>query len=69
VSLAKSIIAFSEQLKNSDEKDTSYQDYIKRILDEIHQHPLRNYKQQESVAPIEKIVEKVLEKIHQEKSK
>lgn len=68
VSLAKSIVAFSEQLKNNDEKDTSYQDYIKKILDEIHQHPLRNYKQQESVTPIEKIVEKVLEKIHQEKS-
>lgn len=60
VSLAKSIVAFSEQLKNGDEKDTSYQDYIKKILDEIHQHPLRNYKQQESVTPIEKIVEKVL---------
>ncbi len=64
VSLTKSIVAFSEQLKNSDEKDTSYQDYIKKILDEIHQHPLRNYKQQESVTPIEKIVEKVLEKIN-----
>lgn len=63
VSLAKSIVAFSEQFKNEDENDTSYQDYIKKILDEIHQHPLRDHKQQESVAPIEKIVEKVLERI------
>ncbi len=67
VSLAKSIVAFSEQLKNNDKKDTNYQNYIKKILNEIHQHPLRNYKQQESVTPIEKIVEKVLEKINQEK--
>lgn len=68
VSLAKSIVAFSEQLKNSDATDTSYQDYIKKILDEIHQHPLRNYKQQESVTPIEKIVEKVLERIPKKNS-
>lgn len=59
VSLAKSIIAFSEQLKNDEPNDTSYQDYIKKILDEIHQHPLRNYKKQESVTIVEKIVKKV----------
>ncbi|OIR25691.1 stage II sporulation protein M [Bathymodiolus thermophilus thioautotrophic gill symbiont] len=68
VSLTKSIVAFSEQLKNSDATDTSYQDYIKKILDEIHQHPLRNYKQQESVTPIEKIIEKVLERIPKKNS-
>lgn len=68
VSLAKSIVAFSEQLKNGDATDTSYQDYIKKILDEIHQHPLRNYKQQESVTPIEKIVEKVLERMPKKNS-
>jgi hypothetical protein len=68
VSLAKSIVAFSKQLKNDDATDTSYQDYIKKILDEIHQHPLRNYKQQESVAPIEKIIEKVMERISKKNS-
>ena len=43
--LAQSIIGFSEHLKNdNDENDTSYQDYMKKMLDEIHQHPLRNHK-------------------------
>jgi hypothetical protein len=45
--LVKSIIGFSEQLKNSDEKDDSYQKYITKMLNEIHQHPLKNHKKQE----------------------
>ena len=61
--LAKSIDAFSEKLKNeSDPTDTSYKDYTKKILDEIHKHPLRNFKK-ESVTPTEKIIETTLEKI------
>ncbi len=42
--LAQSIIGFSEQLKNDDQSDTSYLDYVKKMLDEIHQHPLKNHK-------------------------
>ncbi|OIR25598.1 hypothetical protein [Bathymodiolus thermophilus thioautotrophic gill symbiont] len=49
--LAQSIIGFSEQLKSNDEKDTSYQDYMKKMLDEIHQHPLKNHKKQDDVNP------------------
>ena len=45
--LAQSIIGFSEQLKTYDPEDptdTSYQEYVKKMLDEIHQHPLKNHK-------------------------
>ena len=42
--LAQSIIGFSEQLKSNDQSDSSYQNYVKKMLDEIHQHPLRNHK-------------------------
>ena len=42
--LAQSIIGFSEQLKNDDQSDSSYLDYVKKMLDEIHQHPLKNHK-------------------------
>ncbi len=42
--LAQSIIGFSEQLKTEDPSDTSYQEYVKKMLDEIHQHPLKNHK-------------------------
>lgn len=65
--LAKSIDAFSETLKGSDEINENYREYIKKILDEIHKHPLRNYKKQEAVAPIEKIVEAVLDKLPNKK--
>jgi hypothetical protein len=40
------MIGFSEHLKSDDEQDTSYQDYMKKMLDEIHQHPLKNHKKQ-----------------------
>ncbi len=61
--LAKSIDAFSEKLKNKeDENDTSYKNYITKILDEIHQHPLANHKKQFDATLIEKIVGKVTEK-------
>src|SRR5690606_13922008 len=40
--LAKSIVGFSEQLKNSrPEHSDEYTAYIKRVLEEIHQDPLR----------------------------
>ncbi len=57
--LVQSIIGFSEQLKNSDDSDTSYQIYIKKMLDEIHQHPLKNHKKQEQITPYKKIAELV----------
>lgn len=44
VSLAKSIVAFSDQLKVKNSDDASYKEYMKKVLDEIHQHPLRSYK-------------------------
>ena len=56
--LAQSIIGFSEQLKNDDPTDTSYQDYMKKMLDEIHQHPLDNHKKsvkKEKTTPINKL--------------
>lgn len=65
--LAKSIDAFSEKLKSNDTTDTSYKDYIKKMLNEIHKHPLRNYKKQESITPVKKIVEIALEKLSQKK--
>ncbi len=46
--LAQSIIGFSEQLKSDDEKDTSYQDYIKKMLDQLHQHPVSKYKEKDT---------------------
>ncbi len=42
--LAQSIIGFSEQLKDDSETGVSYQKYVTKMLDEIHQHPLRNHK-------------------------
>jgi hypothetical protein len=65
--LAKSIDAFSETLKDNDASNENYREYIKKILDEIHQHPLRNYKKQAAVTPTEKIVEVVLEKLSNKK--
>ncbi|SHN92831.1 hypothetical protein [bacterium endosymbiont of Bathymodiolus sp. 5 South] len=55
--LAQSIIGFSEQLKSTDDSDTSYQDYMKKMLDEIHQHPLKNHKRQEKVNPYKKTLD------------
>ncbi|SMN00798.1 hypothetical protein SPONL_1558 [uncultured Candidatus Thioglobus sp.] len=57
--LAQSIIGFSEQLKNDDETDNSYQDYMKKMLDEIHQHPLKNHKKQETENPYKKLLDGV----------
>lgn len=55
--LAQSIIGFSEQLKSTDDSDTSYQDYMKKMLNEIHQHPLKNHKRQEKVNPYKKTLD------------
>ncbi len=53
--LSQSIIGFSEQLK-SDDNDTIYQDYMKKMLDEIHQHPVpKHKKEKENETLIEKI--------------
>lgn len=51
--LAKSIVGFSEQLSREDDdgKDRSY--YIKQVLDQIHQDPLRKHVQKDS--PVKKI--------------
>ncbi|MBA5248751.1 MAG: hypothetical protein FE834_04345 [Gammaproteobacteria bacterium] len=57
--LAQSIIGFSEQLKSDDKDDTSYQDYMKKMLDEIHQHPLKNHKKQETINPYKKLLDSV----------
>ncbi|REJ81347.1 MAG: hypothetical protein DWQ44_09855 [Bacteroidetes bacterium] len=49
LALAKSIVGFSEQLKNSTEKSSEeYVTYIKRVLEEIHQDPLRKRTKNES---------------------
>lgn len=66
--LAKSIDAFSEKLKNKENSvDTSYKDYTKKMLDEIHKHPLRNFKKK-SVAPTEKLIETIIEKLKEDKN-
>lgn len=43
--LAQSIIGFSEQLKDG-EDNNSYKEYIKKMLDEIHQHPVPKHKKE-----------------------
>ncbi|CAC9538160.1 hypothetical protein [uncultured Gammaproteobacteria bacterium] len=48
--LAESIIGFSEHLKSEDETDKSYQNYMQKMLDELHNHPLKNHKKQEESA-------------------
>lgn len=45
--LVESMIGFSEHLKNDNDMDVSYQNYMIKILDEIHRHPLQNHKKQE----------------------
>ena len=57
--LAQSIIGFSEQLKSDNEKDHSYQVYIQKTLDEIHQHPLSNHRKGSSGTSIQDIAEQV----------
>ncbi len=54
--LAQSIIGFSEQLKDKDDKDETYKTYMKKMLNEIHQHPLKNHKKQETISPYKKIL-------------
>jgi hypothetical protein len=39
--LAQSIIGFSEQLKDKDDNNEAYKTYMKKMLDEIHQHPVK----------------------------
>ncbi len=55
--LAQSIIGFSEQLKDKDDNDEAYKTYIKKMLDEIHQHPLKNHKKQEVANPYKKLLD------------
>ncbi|VVH58526.1 hypothetical protein BAZOLSSOX_1277 [uncultured Gammaproteobacteria bacterium] len=58
--LAQSIIGFSEQLKDkgdNDDNDEAYKTYIKKMLDEIHQHPLKNHKKQEAANPYKKLLD------------
>jgi hypothetical protein len=33
---------------DNDDNDEAYKTYIKKMLDEIHQHPLKNHKKQEA---------------------
>lgn len=61
--LAQSIIGFSEQLKNDDPDDKSYQDYMKKMLDEIHQHPIPKHKRDDiDRSLLERITKVVKEK-------
>ena len=55
--LAQSIIGFSEQLKDKGDNDEAYKTYIKKMLDEIHQHPLKNHKKQEAANPYKKLLD------------
>ena len=55
--LAQSIIGFSEQLKDKDDNDEAYKTYMKKMLDEIHQHPLKNHKKQEAANPYKKLLD------------
>ena len=65
--LAQSIIGFSEQLNTEDPSDTSYQEYVKKMLDEIHQHPLKNHKKHSGRhSPITKILDRPKENNHPE---
>lgn len=58
--LAQSIIGFSEQLKNDDTTDKSYQNYMKKMLDEIHQHPVpKHVKEKKNIPSIQKTIKKV----------
>ena len=57
--LAQSIIGFSEQLKDKDDNDETYKTYMKKILDEIHQHPLKNHKKQETINPYKKLLDSI----------
>lgn len=61
--LAQSIIGFSEQLKDG-EDDDSYKEYIKKMLDEIHQHPIPKHKKETGhevlIAKITKVVSEQL---------
>lgn len=62
--LVQSIIGFSEHLKNpDDENDTNYKDYMKRMLDEIHQHPLKVHKADSGNRRHEKLLDQLLEKL------
>lgn len=54
--LAQSIIGFSEQLKDKDDNDETYKTYMKKMLNEIHQHPLKNHKKQEAINPYKKLL-------------
>jgi hypothetical protein len=55
--LAQSIIGFSEQLKDKDDNDETYKTYMKKMLNEIHQHPLKNHKKQETAGSYKKVLD------------
>ncbi|CAB9539091.1 hypothetical protein BROOK1789B_348 [Bathymodiolus brooksi thiotrophic gill symbiont] len=57
--LAQSIIGFSEQLKDKDDNDETYKTYMKKMLDEIHQHPLKNHKKQGAINPYKKTLDSI----------
>ena len=61
--LAKSMVAFSEELKKDPEK---YQEYITTVLKEIHQDPLRKREKghEDSDQEATKLVNKVLDTVN-----
>ena len=63
--LAKSIIAFSEELRTNDNNTSDYyKEYISTILKEIHQDPLRKRVQDKEVVSLKDskgLIEKLIE--------
>lgn len=57
--LVESMIGFSEQLKDKNDNDETYKTYMEKMLNEIHQHPLKNHKKQEIANPYKKILDDV----------
>ncbi len=55
--LAESIVGFSEQLKDSDDNKI-YQDYMEKMLTEIHHHLLKNHKKHEKTSAYDDLYSK-----------
>lgn len=68
--LAQSIVGFSEQLRNKEgETDTSYQEYMKKMLNEIHQHPVPKHKREDIDNTLaEKMIKEIKKQVNKLKS-
>lgn len=65
--LSKSIVAFSEEIQKSDQ--TQIAKYLTKVLDEIHQDPLRSRgKKDKELEPTKEVLEKILDYIKMAKS-